>query len=189
MALAKRRLGDRIDKIVYEDGSSRVGRIFKTFGSTAEIIYEAGSSRVARILETFGVTAQILCEAGSSQVGRILETFGVTAQNVPFLGQYINESCGGPFVLVGPYPDGMTDSLALLALEKGGLALVAKGALPLTAPLEKWLTIDYWEQSDLICDRLCELINNYAAVQNLLIQQSETRACVHESDAGLLNSP
>jgi hypothetical protein len=145
VALAKRRLSDRIDKIVYE--------------------------------------------AGSSQVGRILETFGSTAQKVPSLDQYINESCGGPFVLVGPYPDGMTDSLALLALEKGGLALVAKGALPLTAPLEKWLTIDYWEQSDLICDRLCELTSNYAAVQNLLVQPSETRARVHKSDARLLRSP
>ena len=132
VALAKRRLSDRIDKIVYE--------------------------------------------AGSSQVGRILETFGGTAQKVSSLDQYINESCSGPFILVGPYPDGMTDSLALLALENGGLALVAKGALPLTAPLEKWLTIDYWEQSDEICDRLCKLLSNYTEVQNLLIQRSETRA-------------
>ena len=145
VALAKRRLGDRIDKVV--------------------------------------------CEAGSSQVGRILETFGGIAQEVPSLDQYINDSCGGPFVLVGPYPDGMTDSLALLALEKGGLALVAKGALPLTPPLEKWMTVDYWEQSDLICDRLCELISNYAAVQNLLIQPSEARARVNEPDASLLISP
>ena len=145
VALAKRRLGDRIDKVV--------------------------------------------CEAGSSQVGRILETFGGIAQEVPSLDQYINDSCGGPFVLVGPYPDGMTDSLALLALEKGGLALVAKGALPLTPPLERWMTVDYWEQSDLICDRLCELISNYAAVQNLLIQPSEARARVNEPDASLLISP
>jgi hypothetical protein len=129
VALAKRRLGDRIDKIV--------------------------------------------CEAGSSQVSRILETFGAIAQEVPSLDQYINDSCGGPFVLVGPYPDGMIDTLALLALENGGLVLVAKGALPLTPLLEKWMTVDYWEQSDLICDRLCEMISNYAAVQNLLIQPSK----------------
>jgi hypothetical protein len=145
VALAKRRLGDRIDKVVYE--------------------------------------------AGSSQVGRILETFGGVAQEVPSLDQYMNDSCGGPFVLVGPYPDGMTDSLALLALEKGGLVLVAKGTLPFTPQLERWMSVDYWEQSDLICDRLCELISNYAAVQNLLIQSSGARARVNKPDASLLISP
>jgi hypothetical protein len=135
VALAKRRLGDRIDKVVYE--------------------------------------------AGSSQVGRILETFGGLAQEVPSLDQYMNDSGGGLFVLVGPYPDGMTDSVALLALEKGGLPLVAKGTLPFTPQLERWMCVDYWEQSDLICDRLCELIRNYAAVQNLLMQSSEGRAHVN----------
>jgi hypothetical protein len=175
VALAKQRLGDRIENIVYEGGPSRVARILETF---------VGSSRVARILATFGGRAQTAYEAGFSDVGRILETFGIAAQKVPSLDQYLDESYGGPFVLVGPYPDGMTDSLALLALEKGGLALVAKGALPLTAPLERWLTIDYWEQSDLICDRLCELTSNYAAVQNLLIEPCG----VHESDSLLLDS-
>jgi hypothetical protein len=129
MALARRRLNERIDKIVYEESSY--------------------------------------------QVGRMLETFSSSSQKVRSLDQYITERCGRPFVLVGPYPDGMTDGLALLALEMGGLALVAKGALPLTAPLEKWLSINYWEQSDLICDRLCELISNYDVVQNLLLEPPE----------------
>ena len=144
-ALAKRRLSDRIDKIVYE--------------------------------------------AGLSHVGRMLETLDAAAHKVRSLDQYINESCGDPFVLVGPYPDGMTDGLALLALENGGLALVAKGALPLTAALEEWMSIDYWEQSDLICDRLCELISNYAAVQNLLIESFETRAGANKSDGTLAEMP
>ena len=144
VALARRRLNERIDKIIYE--------------------------------------------AGSYQVGRILETFSSSSQKVRSLDQYIIESCGR-LVLVAPYPDGMTDSLALLALERGGLALVAKGALPLTAPLEKWLSINYWEQSDLICDRLCELISNYDVVQNLLLEPPETRSRVHKSDVRLVNAP
>jgi hypothetical protein len=32
-----------------------------------------------------------------------------------------------------------------------------------------WLTVDYWEQSDLLADHIVRLIDNYSDVQNRLM--------------------
>ena len=113
------------------------------------IVYQTSNPEVAPILRLFPTSAKCLA--------------------VDSMDQYIREASEA-FVLLAPYPTGIIDGLGLLALERGGLIVTSTGALPLSdEALMNWLTVDYWEQSDLLADHIVRLIDNYSDVQNRLM--------------------
>lgn len=118
------------------------------------IVYQTSNPEVAPILRLFPTSAR--CLVVDSMVQHIRET-------------------SEPFVLLAPYPTGIIDGLSLLALERGGLVVTSTGALPLSdEALMNWLTVDYWERSDLLADHIVRLIDNYGDVQNLLIASQQS---------------
>jgi hypothetical protein len=118
----------------------------------------------------------IVYQRSNGDVGPILGLFPTRAKNtvVDSVERYIRE-CSEPFVLLELYPTGTIDPLAMLALERGGLVVTSPGAIPLSDhKLVSWLTVGYWEQSDLLAEHVVRLIDNYVDVQKLLIESTET---------------
>jgi glycosyltransferase involved in cell wall biosynthesis len=121
--------------------------------AVGSIVYQRSNDDVAHVLRLFPTRAKI--------------------KVVDSIERYIQGS-SEPFVLLAPYPTGRTDHLGILALERGGLVVTSPGAVPLSdGELASWLTVGYWEQSDLLAEHTVRLIDNYIDVQKRLIKSME----------------